>query len=162
MNSGMNLAGFSAAAIPTDLQPGDIIPRAMYLSEAGEPFDLGLDDVAGAPLVLLLCRSTTLSLADEALSSAAAVHDDLVALGARVFAITPATAEENVEARRRLGLPFEFLSDPESSLLQAAVSPTGTTIEGAVSALIVRSNAHVMRIFEDLRPNLNSCHHNNI
>jgi peroxiredoxin len=151
MNIGIDIVGYSPPATPTKLEPGDIFPRVGFRSEAGEPFDLGLDDVAGTPLVLLLCPSKALANATEKLIALGTVHDELIGLGARVFAITPATAEENVETKRQLGLPFEFLSDPKGSLVQAVPgSANGSSTEGSVTALVVRSNAHVMRNFENL------------
>jgi peroxiredoxin len=152
MNSGISLAGRSSAApSPVSLQPGDPLPRGNFRSEQGKPFGLGLDDVAGTPLVLLLCPSEALPKLAETLSGLEKLHDELKGLGARVFVITSATTEENVAIKRRCESSFEFLSDSEGLLIQTAPDwDDGSTQETSMTALVVRSNGHVMRMFEQL------------
>lgn len=50
-------------------------------------------------------------------------HADLTALGARVFGISSQTTEDQIEAARRLHLPYELLSDRMHQFSQALNLP---------------------------------------
>jgi peroxiredoxin len=51
-------------------------------------------------------------------------HAELASLGARVFGLSTQSSENQREARERLGLPFELLSDEDLAFARALGMPT--------------------------------------
>lgn len=81
-------------------------------------------------------------------------HAELLSLGARVFALSVQTAEEQQEAAQRLHLPFALLSDPARKFAGALKLPTfetgGTPLLRRVT-LIVRAG-QVEHVFSPVFP----------
>ncbi|HZS94839.1 MAG TPA: peroxiredoxin, partial [Chloroflexota bacterium] len=81
-------------------------------------------------------------------------YGELRVLGANVFGMSTQTIEEQNEARERLGLPFDILSDRELRLAHALNLPT-FEVEGRVMlkrlTMIVRAGA-IERVFYPIFP----------
>ncbi len=120
----------------SDHLPGMRLPSVPLMSTAGEPVDLsrlsgrtvvycyprtgrpgqdpprGWDEIPGARG----CTPQSCSFRDH--------HEELRALGARVFGLSTQDTEYQREAVRRLRLPFELLSDERLGLAGAINLPT--------------------------------------
>ena len=127
----------------TDHLPGTRLPSVPLISTAGEPVDLsklpgrtvvycyprtgrpdqdlprGWDEILGARG----CTPQSCSFRDH--------HQELRALGARVFGLSTQDTEYQREAAGRLHLPFELLSDEELAFARALGLPT-FEVEGMV------------------------------
>jgi len=120
----------------SDHLPGMRLPSVPLMSTAGEPVDLsrlsgrtvvycyprtgrpeqdsprGWDEIPGARG----CTPQSCSFRDH--------HDELRALGARVFGLSTQDTEYQGEAAGRLHLPFELLSDEQLEFARALNLPT--------------------------------------
>ena len=120
----------------SDHLPGMRLPSVPLMSTAGEPVDLsrlsgrtvvycyprtgrpeqdsprGWDEIPGARG----CTPQSCSFRDH--------HEELRALGARVFGLSTQDTEYQREAIRRLHLPFELLSDEQLEFARALNLPT--------------------------------------
>jgi peroxiredoxin len=120
----------------SDHLPGIRLPSLPLMSTAGEPVDLsnlagrtvvycyprtgrpdqdpprGWDEIPGARG----CTPQSCSFRDH--------HEELRALGARVFGLSTQDTEYQREAARRLHLPFELLSDERLEFARALNLPT--------------------------------------
>lgn len=120
----------------TDHLPGTRLPSVPLISTAGEPVDLsklpgrtvvycyprtgrpdqdlpqGWDEIPGARG----CTPQSCSFRDH--------HEELRALGARVFGLSTQDTEYQREAAGRLRLPFELLSDERLEFAGALALPT--------------------------------------
>ena len=120
----------------SDHLPGMRLPSIPLMSTAGEPIDLsrlsgrtvvycyprtgrpdqdsprGWDEIPGARG----CTPQSCSFRDH--------HEELRALGARVFGLSTQDTEYQREAIRRLHLPFELLSDEHLEFARALNLPT--------------------------------------
>lgn len=131
----------SASSDPsTRVQIGDIAPRFRLPDEHGQPVDIGADDVAGRPVVLLFCPSRAQEATGKHAAALAGTWPRLESMGAKVFAITDRDAAACGDWRRREGLPCPVLSDPEGRIMR------GYGAEADVTTFVLRPNQHVLEI----------------
>jgi len=86
------------------------------------------------------------------------LHDDIIAAGAQVVGISKDSASSHAKFRSKLQLPFDLLSDPEHSVLEAygawgAKTMYGKTSEGTIrSTAIVDEEGRVAAVFPKVKP----------
>ena len=150
----------------SDHLPGMRLPSVPLMSTAGEPVDLsrlsgrtvvycyprtgrpeqdpprGWDEIPGARG----CTPQTCSFRDH--------HEELRALGARVFGLSTQDTEYQREAIRRLHLPFELLSDERLEFAGALNLPTfevdSTTLLKRITLII--DSGRIEKVFYPVFP----------
>jgi peroxiredoxin len=116
--------------------PGMVIPPVELISTSGKPVDL----TAQSEWIVVYCYPMTgrpgIPVPEGWASTPGAAgctpqscgfrdkHDELKALGARVFGMSSQSSEEQSEAASRLRLPYELLSDQDLAFTNALGLPT--------------------------------------
>jgi peroxiredoxin len=150
----------------SDHLPGTPIPHVPLISTTGEPVDLaalrgrtvvycypltgrpdlelpqGWDEIPGARG----CTPQSCAFRDH--------HEELRALGARVFGLSTQDTEYQREALERLHLPYELLSDEELGFAAALGLPTfevaGTVLLKRLTMII--DDGHIEKVFYPVFP----------
>lgn len=86
------------------------------------------------------------------------LHDAIVAAGARVVGVSKDSVSSHAKFHSKLQLPFDLLSDPEHSVLEAygawgTKTMYGRTSEGTIrSTVIVDEEGRVAAVFARVKP----------
>jgi len=99
---------------PPPLRIGDFAPMAILKDQRGEAMAFHHQQVAGHPVVVLLCRDPR---ATDLLLRARDMHADFVAADARVLAVTAADVAANRTLADGHQLPFAVLADARNEVL---------------------------------------------
>ena len=99
---------------PPPLQVGDFAPTAILQDDRGEAMAFHHQQVAGHPVVVLICRDAR---ATDGLRRLRDLHAEFAAADARVLAVTPLGIAENRALVESQSLPFSILADPRSEVL---------------------------------------------
>jgi peroxiredoxin/predicted 2-oxoglutarate/Fe(II)-dependent dioxygenase YbiX len=98
---------------PSPLRVGDFAPTTVLQDHRGEAMAFHHQQVAGRPVVVLLCRRT----ATDALESLRDMQADLAAADARLLAISRNETADNRALVEAHALPFAILADPRGEVL---------------------------------------------
>jgi peroxiredoxin len=101
------------------LEAGDIAPRFSWPDGDGGSIDPHGDRLAGKPLLIAFCPDLGSDESSRLLTAMQQAHDRMTALGAGLYAVTPASASVNQAVAASLGLRFALLSDPAGESFQA-------------------------------------------
>ena len=121
------------------LSPGDIAPRCKLPAIDGRIVDIGADDIAGNPIVLLFCPRFS-EVAAEVLAGVAEALESFSDAGSRLFAIT--LDDANVAEAQQV--PFPVLLDRDSTVFGAF----GVAMQAIPTTMVLRSNQHVTAILK--------------
>lgn len=99
---------------PPSLQIGDFAPMAILQDQRGEGMAFHHQQVAGHPVVVLLCRDAP---ATAALPRLRALYAEFVAADSRVLAVSRLGVAENRSLVETQKLPFAILADPRGEVL---------------------------------------------
>jgi peroxiredoxin len=125
------------------LEAGDIAPRFSWPDGDGGSIDPHGDRLAGKPLLIAFCPDLGSDESSRLLTAMQQAHDRMTALGAGLYAVTPASASVNQAVAASLGLRFALLSDPAGESFQA-YGLAAADADPAPAVFLLGRNQHLL------------------
>jgi peroxiredoxin Q/BCP len=120
---------------------------------------VALSDFAGEKVVLYFYpKDDTPGCAKEACSFRDA-YDDILEKGAVVIGISADSVQSHVKFKKKYGLPFHLLSDPDKEVIRkygawGEKKMYGKTYEGIIrSTVVIDENGVIVKVFPKVTPN---------
>jgi peroxiredoxin/predicted 2-oxoglutarate/Fe(II)-dependent dioxygenase YbiX len=133
-----------AALRPLDV--GARVPDLGWRDARGRHVALELPAYAGRTSLVLACPAAAGSAVQRELAKLRDLHDKFARLGVQVFAVTPASPQENAALGDKLKLPFPLLSDVAFALGRAlGLDPTAKKKASGCAVLLADPNQRIQK-----------------